>query len=119
MNVNPSKDKGDRAERALVDFLDHEGFAARRIVAGQHDDIGDIEVGEDVVIEVKNRYRLELPEWCRNLQAQKGNKDAAFGFIAVKVRGKTNPADWVYVIDGATFINILRKLIRWKGPQAS
>ena len=115
MFVNPSKDKGDRAERALVDFLDHEGFVARRIVAGAHDDIGDIEVSPDVVLEVKNRYRLELPEWCRNLEAQKGNKDAAFGFIAIKIRGKTNPLEWAYVIDGATFINILRGLVRYEG----
>jgi hypothetical protein len=112
VSVNPSKDKGDRAERALVDFLDHEGFTCRRIVAGHHDDIGDVDVDDDVVLEVKNRYRLELPEWCRNLSAQMGNKDATFGFIAIKPRGKTNPLEWVYVINGETFLNILRRIVK-------
>ena len=111
MIVNPSKDKGDRAERALVDFLQHEGFPCRRILAGQHDDIGDIDVDEDVVIEVKNRYRLELPGWCRALSAQIGNKDSAFGFIAFKPRGKTDPLDWVFVVNGETFLNILRRIV--------
>ena len=111
MNVNPSKDKGDRAERALVDFLDHEGFTVRRIVAGHHEDIGDLDIDDDIVLEVKNRYRLELPAWCRALSAQMGNKDATFGFIAIKTRGKTNPLDWCFVINGETFLNILRRIV--------
>lgn len=110
--VNPSKNKGDRAEREVVDFLDHNGFTARRITAGAHDDIGDIEVDPDIVIEVKNRYRLELPEWLRTLQGQKGNKDAAYGFIAIRFRGKTNPEEWAYVVDGATLVNLIRLIKR-------
>ena len=47
--VNRPKDKGDRAERAVVDFLDHNGFDARRIVAGHHDDIGDIDSGKKIL----------------------------------------------------------------------
>ena len=83
MTIVNAKDKGDRAERALVDFLDHEGFAARRIIAGAHDDIGDIDVHPDIVIEVKNRYKVSLGEYLTALWAQKGNKDAAFGFVAI------------------------------------
>jgi hypothetical protein len=40
-----------------------------------------------------------------------GNKDSAFGFIAVKPRGKTDPLDWVFVINGETFLNILRRIV--------
>ena len=119
VTVNPSKEKGDRAERALVDFLQHEGFPCRRIAAGQHDDIGDIDIDEDVVLEVKNRYRLELPGFCRNLSAQMGNKDSAFGFIAIKPRGKPNPLDWVFVINGETFLNILRRIVTRKPYEAT
>ncbi len=112
MTIVNSKDKGDRAERALVDFLDHEGFAARRIIAGAHDDIGDIDIHPDIVLEVKNRYKVSLGEYLTALWAQKGNKDAAFGFIAIKMRGKANPLEWGYMIDGPTFVNILRLLVR-------
>lgn len=106
--VNPSKSKGDRAERDVVNFLDHNGFIARRIIAGAHDDIGDIEVDPDIVLEVKNRYKVELPAYLNALQAQKGNKDAAFGFIAIKIRGKKNAEEWAYVVDGATLVNLIR-----------
>jgi Holliday junction resolvase len=119
VTVNPAKDKGDRAERALVDFLQHHGFTPRRMVAGQHDDIGDIDIDQDVVLEVKNRYRLELPAWCKTLSAQMGNKDAAFGFIAIKTRGKTDPLDWSFVVNGETFLNILRRIVIRKPNEAT
>jgi Holliday junction resolvase len=111
--VNRPKDKGDRAERAVVDFLDHNGFDARRIVAGHHDDIGDIEVHPEVVLEVKNRHKIELSAWISYLQTQKAHKDSAFGFVGIKLKGKTNAEDWAYLVDGTTLINILR-LIRNK-----
>lgn len=111
IKVNRPKDKGDRAERAVVDFLDHHGFDARRIVAGHHDDIGDIEVHHEVVLEVKNRHKIELSAWVNYLQVQKAHKDSAFGFVAIKLKGKTNPEDWAFCVDGTTLINILR-LIR-------
>lgn len=110
--MNYAKDKGDRAERAVVDFLDHHGFTARRIVAGHHDDIGDIEVHHEVVLEVKNRHKIELSSWVNYLQVQKAHKDAAFGILALKLKGKTNPEDWAFVIDGTTLVNILRLIHR-------
>lgn len=111
-DVNSSKDKGDRAERDVVNFLDHNGINARRIIAGAHDDIGDIEVDPDIVLEVKNRYKIELPAYLAALQAQKGNKDAAFGVIAIKIRGKKNAEEWAYVIDGASLVNLIRLVKR-------
>ena len=109
--VNRPKDKGDRAERAVVDFLEHNGFDARRIVAGHHDDIGDIEVHPEVVLEVKDRRRIELSAWIAKLNVQKAHKDSAYAFLGIKLHGKSNAEEWAYLIDGATLINILR-LIR-------
>lgn len=111
MKVNRPKDKGDRAERAVVDFLDHNGFDARRIPSGHHDDIGDIEVHHEVVFEVKDRHKHELSAWISKLQVQKANKDSAYAFLGIKLRGKTNAEDWAYLVDGTTLVNLLR-LIR-------
>ena len=106
--VNRPKDKGDRAERAVVDFLDHNGFDARRIVAGHHDDIGDIEVHPEVVLEVKDRKKLELSAYIAKLNVQKTHKDSAYAFLAIKLHGKTNAEDWAYLVDGTTLVNLLR-----------
>lgn len=108
IRVNRPKDKGDRAERAVVDFLDHHGFKARRIHAGHHDDIGDIEVHHEVVLEVKDNKKLEFSQWVAKLQVQKAHKDAAYGIVAVKLKGKSNAEEWAYIVDGVTLVNILR-----------
>ena len=105
----PQKQKGDRAERAVVEWFRRLGFAkAHRIRAGSPDDIGDIELGiPGVVIEVKDRGKIDLPAWIRKLLVQKANKDAALGVIVVKKRGSADPFEWSYVIDAATLVNIL------------
>ena len=78
---------------------------------GFDDDIGDIEVHPEVVLEVKDRRKLELSAWVAKLNVQKANKDSAYAFLGIKLHGKSNAEDWAYLIDGATLINILR-LIR-------
>ena len=105
----PEKQKGDRAERAVVEWLHSLGFTkAHRIRAGSPDDVGDIELGlPGVVIEVKDRGKIDLPAWIRKLGIQKANKDAALGVIVVKKRGSSDPFEWSYVIDAATLVNIL------------
>ena len=105
----PQKQKGDRAERAIVEWLHSLGFTkAHRIRAGSPDDIGDIELGvPGVVIEVKDRGKIDLPAWIRKLGLQKANKDAALGVIIVKKRGSSDPFEWSYVLDGASFVNII------------
>lgn len=103
------KQKGDRAERAVVEWLRSLGFTkAHRIRAGSPDDVGDIELGvPGVVIEVKDRGKIDLPAWIRKLGIQKANKDAALGVIVVKKRGSSDPFEWSYVVDAATLVNVL------------
>jgi Holliday junction resolvase len=107
--TTPQKQKGDRAERAVVEWLHDLGFTkAHRIRAGSPDDIGDIELGvPGVVIEVKDRGKIDLPAWIRKLGIQKANKDAALGVIVVKKRGSSDPFEWSYVVDAATLVNVL------------
>lgn len=108
---SPEKQKGDRAERAVVEFLNREGITAHRIRAGSPDDVGDIEAHADLVIEVKDRGKIDLPAWLRKLAVQKANKDAAFGVIIVKKRGSADPLEWAYVMDSATFLNLWRRIV--------
>lgn len=107
---SPEKQKGDRAERAVLEFLRRHGFDAHRIRAGSPDDIGDLELDPDLVLEVKDRGKIDLPAWLRNLAVQKANKDAAFGVVIVKKRGSSDPLEWGFVLDGPTFVNVLRRL---------
>ena len=51
---SPEKQKGDRAERAVVEFLNKYGLEAHRIRAGSPDDIGDIDGIDDTAIQVKH-----------------------------------------------------------------
>lgn len=107
---SPEKQKGDRAERAVVEWLHSLGYEkAHRIRAGSPDDIGDIELGElgEIVIEVKDRGKVDLPAWLRKLTIQKSNKGAALGVIVVKKRGSSDPFEWSFVLDSASFVNIL------------
>jgi Holliday junction resolvase len=106
---SPEKQKGDRAERAIVEWLHSLGFTkAHRIRAGSPEDIGDIELGvPGVVLEVKDRGKLDLPAWIRKLGLQKANKDATLGVIVVKKRGSSDPFEWSFVMDAASFVNVL------------
>jgi Holliday junction resolvase len=112
---SPEKQKGDRAERAFLAWLHDLGFEkAHRIRAGSPDDIGDIELSPDIVLEVKDRAKIDLPAWTRKLGLQKANKDAAIGVIVIKKRGSADPWEWSYVIDAASLVNVLmtRKFLK-------
>ena len=107
--TSPAKRKGDKAELEVQALIrDLTGWPARRkLGAGRTDDIGDIELDPQIVIEVKDRGKIDLPAWIRKLGLQKANKDAALGVIVVKKRGSSDPFEWAYVIDAATLVNIL------------
>ena len=107
---SPEKQKGDRAERAVVEFLNKHGLKAHRIRAGSPDDIGDIELHADLVIEVKDRGKVDLPAWLRTLAVQKANKDAAFGVVIVKKRGSSDPLEWSFVLDAPSFLNLWKRI---------
>lgn len=109
---SPEKQKGDRAERAVVEFFNKHGFKAHRVRAGSPDDIGDIELDLDIVVEVKDRGKIDLPAWLRTLAVQKANKDATYGVVIVKKRGSSDPIEWSFVLDAPTFLNLWKKTRR-------
>jgi hypothetical protein len=108
--TNRSKAKGTSWESALVQYLQQCGWvrAERRALAGNADK-GDVLGLSGWVIEAKNAARVELAEWAKELQAEIRNAGAAHGAVWVKRRGKASAADGYVVLDGQTFVALLKQ----------
>ena len=88
--ANPSKDKGTRAETAVVRYLENAAATARRNALHGSADEGDIRaevMGSVVCIEVKNRKRVELSRWMSETIAERENSGAEVGWLVVKPEG--------------------------------
>lgn len=93
--TNPSKKKGTVMETAVVNYLrrafsDAERTIRRGALHGRQDE-GDIHGlthrGERIVVEVKNRRRLELSDWLEQAERERGNADAAYGIVVFHRNG--------------------------------
>jgi len=95
--VNRSKDKGTKAETAVVDYLRTQGYgyAERRPLNG-NTDRGDITGMPGVVIEVKAAARYEIGAWLRETEIERVNARADIGVLLVKPVGVgvAHTADW-------------------------
>jgi len=88
--ANPSKQKGTKAETAVVRYLEFHGYRAKRNALHGNADEGDIMAdigGLDVCIEVKNRKRIELAKWMGEMVAERNNARADEGFLVIKPDG--------------------------------
>jgi len=110
MMVNPSKAKGTGWESAIVTCMVRAGWpdVERRALQGILDR-GDIAGGPGVVIEAKNARQVCLAGWLDEANAEADNANADVGAVWFKRRGKTNPLDGYVLMDGATFLWLLRK----------
>ena len=89
MSPHPAKRKGDKAEREAAGILHNLlGVPARRkLGAGRHDNIGDLDGVPDTVVQVtadRDRGLVSKPRECEVQQARAG---ATFGFTMVRLRG--------------------------------
>ena len=93
--TNPSKKKGTVMETAVLNYLrrafsDAERTIRRGALHGRQDE-GDIHGltcrGERIVVEVKNRRRLELSDWLEQAERERGNADAAYGVVVFHRNG--------------------------------
>lgn len=96
---NPQKAKGDRAEAALRDWLNANGYpTARRAKAGWDDDMGDIilERRTEQFVEVKNRAQLSVNSWLDQMEAKVKAHPEIFtdGVLIVKRPGQGDPGEW-------------------------
>lgn len=107
--VNKAKAKGTAAETAVVDYLRSEGGAGveRRALHGSADR-GDIAGILAVVIEVKNTRDIDLAGALAEAKVEQLNDHADVGVAWIKKRGRTNPADWYVVMDGAQLVMLLK-----------
>ena len=92
--MTPSRDKGTRAETAVVDWLKANGwpFVERHAQHGSKD-VGDIN-GIGAVIEVKSASRIDLSGWIAELEHEMFTADSGDGVVFVKRRGTTDVGEW-------------------------
>ena len=91
------RDKGTFAETAVTDYLGSSGFPyAERIALGGSKDKGDVKVCPGIISEVKNCATIKLPQWFREVTAEKENAGAKHAFLVVKPAGigRTRVGQW-------------------------
>ena len=105
--TTPEKAKGSQFERDVAKFLAENGFpyAERRYGAGNTQDKGDINGLPGLVIECKNHKSLNLPQWLREAETERGHAKADYGIVVAKRRGK-GASDAYVVMDLASFARL-------------
>lgn len=101
--MNPNKAKGDRAERAVLAYLQEFYPETIKTRAGFNDDLGDV-IAETphglLCVQVKDVAQPKWGEWFEQLAEQvktlKDNttKPVIGGVIVWKQRGKSDPGQW-------------------------
>jgi hypothetical protein len=98
--MSATKAKGTRLERAVADYLAaalNDDRIDRMPLHGKGDrgDIAGVRtiLGEKVTIECKSHNRLELAQWVKEAETERGNADAHAAAVVHKRRGKGDPAD--------------------------
>lgn len=105
-----SKRRGTAWESAIVTYLVGKGWmhAERRALAGSKDR-GDIAGVVGVVIEAKSAARVELAAWLDEANVEALNDRSRVGVVWFKRRGKSSPRDGFVLMDGETFVELLRE----------
>lgn len=98
---------GSLAETKVAKYLAaelEEDRIERRVKNGKNDrgDVSGVKTirGARVVIEVKDRARLDLAGWVREAEIEAGNDGAAVFMVWHKKVGKGHPADWYVTMPG-------------------
>jgi hypothetical protein len=109
-NRSSAKKAGTSWESAICAALIHHGWphAERRRLAGSNDR-GDIAGVGGVVIEAKNTARLDLAGALDEAKTEAANDGHGFGVAWLKRRGKSSPEHGYVVMQGSTFIQLLKE----------
>lgn len=94
-----AKEAGTRFERSVADYLSRalgDSAIDRQVKTGSRD-TGDVRGvfigGKAVAVECKDYAgRSELPQWYREAEAERGNRDASYGVVVWKRKGVSDPA---------------------------
>lgn len=111
--VSASKDKGTRAETAVVRWFRENGFGPgveRRALSGVADR-GDVAGILGIVVEVKDRARYAIGEWLRETQTEAAAADADHAVLVVKPVGvgETRVGEWWAISPLYDFARLLRQ----------
>ena len=107
--MSKQRAKGTRWETAIRDYLHAEGIEVHRQPAHGVNDKGDLHVGEDIIIEAKNQARHSLGEWLDEATAEAVNAARRVGAVWFHRRAKGHPKDGYVLLDGATFVYLVRE----------
>lgn len=84
--------RGADAERAVVAWLRDHGFPdARRYLAGDGRQPGDIDAIPGLCCEVKDRAASSWPSWCRQAEAEANGRDWV---VVRRTRGVPDVSAW-------------------------
>lgn len=114
-NHRSARQAGTKWETEIVNALIRAGWkhAERRRLAGVNDR-GDIAGIPGVVIEAKNTNRLELSTALDEAKTEARNDSSgvfgvSHGVAWIKRKGRTSAEDGYVVMDGATFMDLLKE----------
>ena len=93
MTGKASRDRGARAERAVVNYLRTWWPDARRVLAGDGRQDCDVTFHPRVSLEVKDVAANAWPSWCR--QAVEQSKPGTIPMVVRRTRGVTDVGRWV------------------------
>ena len=87
------RDRGARAERAVVNYLRANGWPdARRYLAGDGRQPGDVDFHPLVCLEVKDVAKSAWPTWCR--QAASEAREGMVPVVVRRTRGVPDAGQW-------------------------
>lgn len=89
--ANPQKAKGSAFERLIADYLG-QAIPCERIPPGATLDRGDLWTPQ-AAIQCKNHRTLSLGAWLDATAQQQQNAGKPYGFLVVKRKGTTDPAN--------------------------
>lgn len=106
--MSASKRKGTRGENLVVEYLRNNGFplAERRALGGTNDR-GDVTGIGPLIIEVKNVQKVDLSGWMDEVEVERLNANADFGFAVALRRLKPAPAAYA-IMDLESLVMLLR-----------
>lgn len=99
--ANPSKAKGDRAERQVASWFQEHGEpdADRSLGAGRPADRGDLTGIRRFCIQVKDHAQFRINTWMPEMLDQKRRAGADFGVLLLKKRGTSDVGRWYAVLE--------------------
>jgi hypothetical protein len=108
--THPNKNKGNAAERAVVQYLRNNGYPfADRMRSGWSDDKGDIDNVPETCVEVKAEKRIDLAGYMVELEREMSNAHAETGVVIVKKRGTADVGNWYACAPVHIWLQLLRE----------